>query len=215
MRLKGKVVFAGIASLAIATAAVAGVVAERSHVLTVALPDGSVEHIHYSGDVAPKVVIAPVAPIDTSWDMLAPVALFDGGFGASPFAMFDRIAAAMDRQANDMMQQAAMLAAQPLGAGHGFTMTSARNLPAGTVSYSFVSTSNGNGTCNQSVQVTSYGADHQPKVVRHSSGDCSAMATSAPAPVARHEDAARPVAPLVPVKLDAPAKPAPVPANRI
>lgn len=208
MRLKGKSLLAGIATLAIAGAAVAGVVADHTHVLTVALPDGSVEHIHYTGNVAPKVVVAPVA---TSWDMLAPVAFFDGGFDASPFAAFDRIAAVMDRQADDMMRHVAWLAAQPAG----ISMASARNLPAGAVSYSFVSTSSGNGTCNQSVQVTSFGADQQPKVVRQSSGDCSAMATNAPAPVARHEDAARPVAPLVPVKLDAPAKPAPVPANRI
>ena len=207
MRLKGKTLLAGIATLAIAGAAVAGVVADKTHVLTVALPDGSVEHIHYTGNVAPKVVIAPVAQ---SWDMLSPVALFDGGFGVSPFAAFDRIAAVMDRQADDMMRQAALLASQPAGV----STAAARNLPAGAVSYSFVSTSSGNGTCNQSVQVTSFGADQQPKVVRQSSGDCSAMATSSPAPVAEHKDAARPST-LVPVKLDVPAKAQAVPANPI
>lgn len=207
MRLKGKTLLAGIASLAIAGAAVAGVVADKTHVLTVALPDGSVEHIHYTGNVAPKVVIAPVA---ASWDMLSPVSLFDGDFDASPFVAFDRIAAAMDRQADDMMRRVALLAAQPAGV----STAAARNLPAGAVSYSFVSTSSGNGTCNRSVQVTSFGADQQPKVVRQMSGDCSAMATNAPAPVASHENVARPST-LVPVKLDVPAKAEAVPANRI
>jgi hypothetical protein len=65
-------------------------------------------------------------------------------------------------------------------------------LPAGTVSYRFVSTSTGNGVCRRSIQVTSLGADRQPKVVSSSSGDCGAPAR---APVPAVAAPARPTAP--------------------
>src|SRR3546814_14407058 len=59
-------------------------------------------------------------------------------------------------------------------------------LPAGTVSYRFVSTSTGNGTCSRSIQVTSLGADQQPKVVSSSSGDCGAPSRGPVEAVADH-----------------------------
>ena len=50
-------------------------------------------------------------------------------------------------------------------------------LPAGTVQYSFVSSSSGNGNCSRSVQLTSFGPDQPPKVVSQSSGDCAGVGT--------------------------------------
>jgi len=46
------------------------------------------------------------------------------------------------------------------------------SLPAGAVSDGFVSTGTGTGTCSRSVQVTSFGPGHQPKVIFNSAGDC-------------------------------------------
>jgi hypothetical protein len=51
-------------------------------------------------------------------------------------------------------------------------LTALRSLPPGTVSYSFVSTTNGGSTCSRSVQVNSLGSGQPPKVVSNSSGDC-------------------------------------------
>ena len=64
-----------------------------------------------------------------------------------------------------------------------------KSVPAGgTVSYSYTSYSSGDGKgggCSQSYQMTSYGANAQPKVVSQSSGDCSKAAKfgTAPTPV--------------------------------
>ncbi len=79
MRAPTKFLLAGAAALAVASVAIA---ADRTHVVNVAMPDGSIAQIHYVGDVVPKVVVAPAT------DMM-PVAFFD----QSPFAMFDRISA--------------------------------------------------------------------------------------------------------------------------
>src|SRR6478735_12258519 len=65
---------AGVAALAGAAFA-----ADRNaHLLKVVLPDGSVEQIHYIGDVAPQVVVVPTRQTGM------PVAFVD------PFAAMDR-----------------------------------------------------------------------------------------------------------------------------
>ena len=161
---------AGIAGLALAGTAMAAVA--KDHVLSVTLPDGSIEQIHYTGDVAPRVAIAP------SREMALPVAFGD------PFADFDRISAAMDRQMDAMMREVSTMAAQPVSPDGKIDTAAFGKLPAGTMHYSFVSTSNGSGTCSRSVQVTSFGPDQQPKVVSQSSGDCSAMGVQ-PTPAAQ------------------------------
>ena len=98
MRTATKLLLAGAGIVAVAGAAVAA--SDRGHVLNVALPDGSIAHIHYVGDVAPQVVMAPSA------DPL-PVAFV----AADPFAMFDQISYAMDRQMDAMLRQASALSA--------------------------------------------------------------------------------------------------------
>lgn len=191
MRLNRKAALAGIATLAIAGAAIAGA-ESRFHTLNVALPDGSIEHIRYTGDVAPKVVIAPVG--------VAPVALFGQplfaqpgfvGFDPAPFAGLDRIAAAMDLQADRMAREIdAAQAAFAAGGMPGLTMATAGKLPAGTVSYSYVSTTTGNGTCTRSVRYTSTGDGTAPKMVQQTSGNCSAVSDK-PVPAAERAPVAK------------------------
>jgi len=169
MRKIRTAVFAGIAALTAAGTAVAAT--KDTRVVNVGLPDGSVARIEYHGDVAPKVTLAPATK-------LVPVQWIDP-FEADPFAMFDRIAAAMHRQTEMMMQQMGAMQHVPNALGE-INLASFGKLPAGTMSYSFSSTSTGSGTCSRSVQVTSLGSGQQPKIVSKTSGDCD-DAASAPA----------------------------------
>ena len=197
MRMTRKVGLVLISSFALASAAVAGVTANKVHNLMIALPDGSVQHIRYTGEVAPQVVILPAS------EAIAPIAMFDA-FDA-PFAQLDRMVAEMDRENDAMLRQAALLAAQPAnGVAHpGLTMVG--QLPAGTVTYSFVSTSNGKASCSQSWQMTSYGPNQKPKLVSHSSGNCAASPMQALPTTQAEPDTASPK--LTPVSLDKPAAP--------
>jgi len=165
MRKIRTAVFAGIAALTAAGTAIAATADTR--VMNVDLPDGSVAWIEYDGDVAPKVTLAPATK-------LVPVRWIDP-FDAAPFAMFDRIAAAMQRQTEMMMQQVHALQREPNALGK-INLASFGTLPAGTMSYSFSSISTGSGTCSRSVQVTSLGSGQQPKVVSQTSGDCDGPA---------------------------------------
>lgn len=183
-----------LAATGIAAVAGAAYAADRNtHVLNVVLPNGSVEHVHYVGDVAPRLILAPEGA------GVMPVAMVAGG---DPFAMMDRAMAEMQAQSDAMLRQVALLS-QASPAMDGTVDQAAMGvLPGGTVHYSFTSYSGGDGGgCSQSVQVTSLGGGQAPKVVRQSAGDCSAMnatkATpavhSAPAPAAAVQPAITPV----------------------
>jgi len=165
MRKIRTAVFASIAALAAAGTAVAA--SHDNHVMKVDLPDGSVARIEYKGNVTPKVTVAPALNF-------VPVGWFDP-VAAAPFAMFDQIAAEIDRQTAMMMQQVSTLPLQPDVRGGKIDPAAFGTLPAGTVSYSFVSTGTGTGACSRSVQVTSFGPGRQPKVISNSSGDCRDM----------------------------------------
>lgn len=200
MRTSSKIFLAGAGALAMAGVAMA---ADKSHVMNVVLPDGSVAQVHYVGDVAPQVVAVPAAD-----PMLAAFG------GDSPFAMLDRISAEMDAHMNAMMRQAALMST-PAAAGGQLSEAALKSMPAGTVSYSFTSFSSGNGaSCSQSVQVTSLGANQAPKVVRQNSGDCTAVNSRAPTPaVAQPEQAGQPT--LTPVNLEKPKASAKAPETHI
>ncbi|MDT8758011.1 hypothetical protein MZO42_04815 [Sphingomonas psychrotolerans] len=170
MRLICKLALAGLGAVALSGGAA---LAQEMHVMKVALPDGSTAHIRYAGDKPPQVAVVPVRQV------AIPVVFAD------PFADMDRVFADMDRQMAAMMQQARTLASQPVDGANGLRMVSTGKLPAGTVRYSYVSTTS-NGGCTQTVQYISDGSAAQPKVTSQSSGDCSALAkpvlkTSAPA----------------------------------
>src|SRR5689334_9740768 len=100
MRLSRTVLAAGAAVLALTgLAGVASAETANTHVMTVRLPDGTIEQIRYSGNVLPQVVVAPNA-----------VAV------ESPFAMLDRMTALMDRQAEAMIRTINAMMAQPFPA---------------------------------------------------------------------------------------------------
>jgi hypothetical protein len=157
---------AGIAAVAaIGLCGVALAQSPQIHTMTIALPGGGVEQIQYTGAAAPRVSVS---------DAPAPIfATMPSFFGAgSPFAEFERISAAMDRQADQMLREAAALqarAAQP-------NLTAVSAMPAGSRAYSFVSEMNGNNVCSRGMVITSQGNGAAPHVVTHTRGNCSAVA---------------------------------------
>lgn len=174
MPSKRLLMFTGVAVALAGVTAVAAAERVPVHVMTVQLPDGSVEQIHYTGTVAPRVVVRDEAV------PMAAAGFFDTAFGPdSPFAALDRIGAEMDRQAALMMQQAALMRSSPDTAIHAATLAGA---PAGASSFTQVSMSNGQGVCTQSVQVTSMGDGKAPKVERSSSGACGTAVQPSAAP---------------------------------
>jgi hypothetical protein len=182
--------FTGVAVALAGVTAVAAAEHTPVHVMTVHLPDGSVEKIHYTGTIAPRILVRDEAV------PMAAEGFLDTAFGVdSPFAELDRISAEMDRQAAMMMQQAAMMQAPPGAAMHEAALAGA---PAGASSFTQVSMSNGQGVCTQSVRVTSMGDGKAPKVERSASGACGAETKPSAAPATPAE-----------------AKPGPIPRNSI
>lgn len=158
--------------LAAAAATVAGTAfaaAPKTHVMNVALPDGSTARVEYVGDVAPKVTVDPVrSPTEEG-----------GMFGALPaFAGFDRIFEQMNRETQAMMRQVQQMQVQP--GTPGMNVASYGSMPAGSSSVSVVSYSNGSGTCTRTTEVVSQGAGKQPKVTERVSGNCAAGGTAGP-----------------------------------
>jgi hypothetical protein len=151
------------------TAAAFAADTQPTHHMTITLPDGGTGEITYTGNVAPKVTFH-----DSAFSPFAPIA-----FANDPgFAMLERAQAGMQRQMKAMQalfrSNAATLSAP------GMSNAVLSTLPPGTQGYSFISTMSGNGTCMQSVQITSTGHG-KPNVVRRSSGNCgSGKAGTAP-----------------------------------
>jgi hypothetical protein len=170
MRLVRTAIIAGIASAALAGAAIAA--QDGRQMMLIAHPDGTVEHVPVQ---QVRVVAVPAAPTD----------IFQAAFGPdSIFAEMDRMSAMMEAQSAAMMRQAAMMRAQaPAASGPGFVMTNAQGQPVGVMHYSFVSSSTDAHGCTQTISYSSDGAKaaDQPKVIRTSAGDCAAQAAPAPA----------------------------------
>ncbi len=170
------------AALAILVGSVAAAEMKNAHVLTVRLPDGTVERIRYSGDVAPEVSLRPAgAPL-----AFVPAAdLFDAG---SPFAEVDRVFADMDRQAESMLRQAEVMRRAAIqeqaGGPRGLMQAGFGALPAGVSSYSVVTTIEGGKACTRTVEFTGNAAGGAPKVLTSSSGDCRAAGAPATPTVA-------------------------------
>lgn len=167
MRNLRTAVLAGVAAIGVAGTAMAA--NNGNHVMTVALPDGSVARVEYRGDVAPKVRVEPVR--------FTPVQ-FGDAFGAVPFVMVDQIFADLDLQAAAMMHRMQALPLSPLDRFARPDLVGFGTLPERTISYRFVSTSDGNHFCSRSWQWTSRGAGQQPKLVSSSAGDCDAAAAA-------------------------------------
>ncbi len=156
MRFKRATILAGAAALLAATAASAEV-----HRMNVALPDGSVAHVEYEGEVAPTVTVVPsVMPARIAFD---------------PFAGFERIAAMMEARHRAMMMQIAALrhaAARAAAAAPGETIL-AGTLPEG-VHYTMVSSTTDASGCTRTVRYSSDGSGAAPQVTRASAGTCDA-----------------------------------------
>ncbi len=175
MRKIRTALLAGVAAVALTGLAGAAMAQGPAvHVVTIALPGGGVEEIHYTGDVAPQIVFAPGPSGISAW---APMPAMFGP--NSPFAAMERISAEMDRQAAGLLRQAEMLANEP-GYGVGPLGEAAfGNLPAGSRGYSFIATMSGNGVCSRSMTITSQGNGAAPRVVTRNSGDCGSAAGGA------------------------------------
>lgn len=162
----------GVAAAALAGTAVAA--SPRTHNMDVPLPDGSVAHISYVGNVAPKVSIdpRPLADGPGDWGMMFP-----------SFAGFDRMIQEMNRRSEQMIRQAQQMTAHP-GVAAPY-IASYSNLPAGQTSTTVVSVSNGGATCTRSTEVVSQGPGKPPKVTSSVSGQCGPAGAPQPAPVTR------------------------------
>jgi hypothetical protein len=171
MRFVRTAIIAAGASAALAGAAIAA--RNDSKMMLIALPDGSVEHVRYEGDVAPEVMFVRDP---------APAGMFTAAFGpGSPFVEMERISAVMEAHAQAMMRQAAAMQAQmPAANGKGIVMTNAAGQPVGVMHYSYVSSTTTADGCTQTVQYSSDGSNNQPKLIRTSTGSCG-TAKAAPA----------------------------------
>ncbi len=165
MKLRSTLLAGGILCLAAGTAAYA---AGKLNTTTVDLGNGSVAHIQYVGDVAPKVTVVPVEA--------QRVTVVD------PFAEMDAMFARMEAQRRQMLQQVAEMQRQAATSGvqpgqvPGQIMVST-NVPAGgNYRYTVVTSTSGNGkSCTQTVEYSSDGKSPEPKITRASSGDCDAV----------------------------------------
>jgi len=167
--------FAGAAA-ALAGAAVAA--APKTHVMNVALPDGSVARVEYVGDVAPKVTVAPRRMGD-----MTGMAGWGGPFPS--FAGFDQMIEQMQRQSQEMMRQAQQMARQPAAGGAAPYVAAYGNLPAGQTSTTVVTISNNGKTCTRSTEVVSQGPGKPPKVTSNASGICDGEAAQPAKPIDR------------------------------
>lgn len=154
-------------ALAVTMAAIAGsavAAGPRTHTMDVSLPDGSVAHIQYVGDVAPQVTLArrPPAVSTDAWAMSLP-----------SFAGFDRMMEQMRRRSEDMMRRAQQMSHQANGAP---LVASFGSVPAGGTSTTIVSVSNNGVTCTRTTQMVSQGPGKPPKVTSNLSGECGAPA---------------------------------------
>lgn len=176
MRTLKSLIVGGIAALTVgATAAVAADSTSNLHTMTVALPDGGSAVIRYAGDVKPNVRIAqsPFAADPFAAAFLAPSPVF-----FAPDSNLLRVEARMDqmqmqmaREMDRMIADTQSLAALPLADANAPIPAALANLPAGTESYSFVSTTNGGKTCAKLTTITATGHG-KPNVTTKTSGDC-------------------------------------------
>lgn len=145
------------------------------HHLQIRLPDGQIAQVDYAGDVAPRVVLRPVA---------APPAAIDPvmAIGFPGFGQIDRIFADMERQQAAMMQQAAAIEHEIATRGPAL-VNAGPHAANGNVNWTYVSSTSTSNGCTQTVEWTSPGAaakDAQPQVIRTSSGNCDKAVKDAP-----------------------------------
>jgi hypothetical protein len=151
------IALAGAAAAALAGTAVAA--GPGTHVMDVPLADGTVVHVEYVGNVAPKVTVAPQS---------------DTWIALPSFAGFDRMIEQMNRQTEAMIREAQQMARQPTAGSATPYVASYGNAPAGVTSTTVVSFSNGGSTCTRTTETVSQGPGKPPKVTSSVSGNCAA-----------------------------------------
>lgn len=193
MRMPPKAYLVGAAALVLLGAGAAEAASAGMHTMKVDAPDGSVVHVRYSGDVAPKVEFVPV-------EAMSPAAM---PVMADPFAHMERISAMMDAQMSAMMQRAAMMQQHAVAGGAdtggapGFTV--AGDMPQG-MHVTYYSSSTDASGCTRSVSYSSDGSGAQPKMTQAASDGC---------------DAAQPSVQAIPAKGEAPVEQAPPPGRKV
>ncbi|MEI9988623.1 MAG: hypothetical protein WDM86_01175 [Rhizomicrobium sp.] len=160
------VVAAGAGTLLLAGSVALAASRPAVHDITIPLPGGGVEHVQYTGDVAPKIVF-DAHPF--FWTVPAN--------RTRPFADFEALDAAMDRQMDAMLRQVQALQA-PNG---GLNDAARRALPPGTSSSSWIVTTNGARSCVRTIQIRAPETGGKPQVVSQTSGDCGDPAAPAAA----------------------------------
>lgn len=160
--MKTSVLLAGIAAVALAGTA-AWAAESNIHEMTINLPGGGVEHIMYTGNVAPKVSVAPMAAMPR-------VAFMPMAFGFPDMARIQAQMNAQMMQMHDMMLRANAMAAQSFAQGANGPIAISNGGQGGGY------------FCAHSVQITT-DAHGKQNVVEHTAGNCSggAATTSAPA----------------------------------
>ena len=157
-----------IGAVVLAAAGLAGASAgelARTHILTVRLPDGSIEQIRYLGERPPQI----------HWTQ-DPTPLFSPGFEPvgpnAAFAALDRMSAEMDREAQALLNETASLQASAFGFPDAFAAADSGRLAPGARSFSVVSTLSGAHMCTRSVEVFPSPDGGRPRIVTRTSGDC-------------------------------------------
>jgi hypothetical protein len=158
---------AGAAALALTS--FAGLAEARSpdfQVMTIELPGRGIGEIRYAGDVAPRIVLAPVAVPVAAWAPAAP--LFWAG---SPFSVLNQISLEMDWQIASLLHaQAATL--RQVARPDGLSGVGIGTIPPGSIGFTSVTTATGSGVCTQTVRITRAPGEARPNVVSYRSGDC-------------------------------------------
>lgn len=167
MKVSRTAILAGAALVALAGISATASAESRFHVETIRLPDGAIEHIRYTGDEPPVVRLAPPSLAD----VFAPFP--DLAAFQAPFVRLERLSAAMDRQAADMLRQANALDRRLATSRPGDWMTiDFHDLPAGARGYSTVSTFSDGHVCKRTTRYFSAGSGKAPRVETSTSGDC-------------------------------------------
>lgn len=204
MRMPPRKYLVGAAVLALLGAGAAEAASTRLHTMKVDAPDGTVVHVQYTGDVAPKVQFVPA-------DAQGQVAQqADMPVMADPFAHMDQISAMMDAQMNAMMQRAALMQQQAArmqqqvtaasadgAATPGLTMVG--DMPKGAHVTYYSSSTDASG-CTRSVSYSSDGSGTQPKMTQAASDGC---------------DAAKAPSQAIPAKAEAPVEQTPPPGRKV
>lgn len=151
---------AGVAAVAAVVAGPALAHALKYHEMDVRGPDGEVAHIRYTGNTPPQVRFDAQPVADN----------FGGFFYMRPFAEMERVSAALDRQAAEMMQEInspvffSVPSPQAIQARLGA-------MPRGAEGYSMMTISENGKTCTERMSYD-YTGNGKPQVQKASYGDC-------------------------------------------